>query len=95
MSEKGNDPDRTGNLEKDIILTQRIEQLETENQRLHIEIDAIKLAREGLREGQTFLQEVLKSQGETFVFILDENYMINFAWGPEQQEKYGFCCDPF
>jgi PAS domain S-box-containing protein len=88
MSEKENDPKQTGNLENDILLTQRIEQLEAENQRLHIEIDAIKLAREGLRDGQTFLQEVLKSQGETFVFILDENYVINFAFGPERLEKF-------
>ncbi len=88
MNEKGNDSNQTGNIENNKIFTQKIEQLESENQRLHIEVEAMKLAREGLREGQSFLQEVLKSQAETFVFILDENYVINFAWGPKRLEKF-------
>lgn len=88
MNEKGNDSNQTENIENNKILAQTIEQLESENQRLHIEIEAMKLAREGLREGQSFLQEVLKSQAETFVFILDENYVINFAWGPKRLEKF-------
>ena len=44
-----------------------------------------------MKEGQDFLQEVLLSQGETFVIVIDENQMINLVWCSERLEiKYGF-----
>lgn len=66
------------------------EELEKKNTQLQIELEASKIVHESLREGQNFLQEVLLSQGETLVMVIDENYLINFVWGSKKLEKkYG------
>ena len=71
-------------------LMKKNKELEKKNVQLQIELDAFKLVHESLRQGQNFLQEVLLSQGETLVIVIDENNLINFFWGSKRLEKkYG------
>lgn len=65
--------------------------LEKKIAQLQIELEATKIVHKSLKEGQDFLQEVLLSEGETFVIVIDENHMINLVWCSERLEKkYGF-----
>ena len=87
MDEKINNTVQPGTPELIQVLRKKIDKLEAEKLGLHNEIEARKLSQVGLREGQDFLQEILSSQGETFVLVFDENGVINFAWGPVKLEK--------
>ena len=72
-------------------LLKKNEELEKKIAQLQIELEATKIMHQSLKEGQDFLQEVLLSQGETFVIVIDENQMINLVWCSERLEiKYGF-----
>lgn len=71
-------------------LKKQIKDYENKIQLLKHEIDARKLAQDGLREGQLFLQTVLSSVFDRFILVFDKNLIINFCWGPEKLEsKYG------
>lgn len=77
-------------------LIKKNEELEKRNIQLQIELDASKIVHESLREGQNFLQEVLLSEGETLVLVIDENNLINFVWGSKRLEKkYGIVFQSF
>jgi PAS domain S-box-containing protein len=71
-------------------LIQRVEELEQINLRLQMDIEARKLAREGLRYGQKFLREVISSVEDTYFTVFDQDCIVNFIWGSKKLEKkYG------
>ena len=72
------------------LLIKKNEELEEKIAQLQIELEASKIAHQSLKEGEIFLQEVLFSEGETFVMVIDKNFMINLVWCSEKLEKkYG------
>jgi PAS domain S-box-containing protein len=70
-------------------LLYRVEELEKINFSLQSDIDARKLAHEGLRYGQKFLREVISSVEDTYFTVFDQNCVVNFVWGSKNlEEKY-------
>lgn len=75
---------------KSIQAKSAIKDLELQNEQLRMEISERIIAQNSMRQGQTFLQLIISSIDEMFIFIIDDAGIVNFVWAPQiLEQNYG------